>query len=884
MHVPKSFTDQVVLKFRLYSGLFHDLPYDYVSMAGNTLPLFAQFAREGLEAGRRPDAIVQEFFETRLGVTQFKDILDRLFAFIRLAERQIVLFDAVEDASFHHTRDLEGPGSLHEAQGRIEGQGLVDEARRLLADFGVRIVLTAHPTQFYTEPVLGIIAELREAIRQDDVAEVNRLLLQLGRTRFKKKEKPKPYDEARAILWFMEHVLYGVVPQVHRTLLSLAGLEGPEALDHRALVELGFWPGGDRDGNPNVTSETSLQVADLLRQSLLGLYAREAAALARRLTFDGILEGLDGIAGRLEASRRDPQSARAYKSAAELLGELNTLRTALTERHQGLFLDELDAFITRVRVFGFHFGILDLRQDSRVLARALNEVFRVLDPGRPLFSSLDQAARLERLATVNEARFTGKYQTVLPSLEDPVLRDCLEVFAAAREIQTRNGERAVHRFIISNTQGAADVMGARLLALCAGWSPEDLRLDIVPLFETVDDLKNAPEIMETLWSLPLYRRHVETRGQVQNIMLGFSDGTKDGGYLSANWHIYRAKQALTELAGRFGLRPIFFDGRGGPPARGGGNTHKFYRSLGRDIEGRTIHLTIQGQTISSTYGTPLSARYNLEQLASAAFDNYLYPQNEDWHLDAQEAALLDELSDLSHKAYTALRDHPEFLPYLEHLSPLRYYAQANNSSRPAKRPGKGGLTLGDLRAIPFVGAWSQLKQNIPGYFGLGSALSALERQGRLNEAQALYTGSLYFRTLVENSMQSLSKVHLPLTAWVKEDPRFAAFHRLIVEEAERTKAYLLKVSGQEELLAQDPLNRASIRMREDLLVPMSVIQQYALIHLRRLRESEGAASAGALAGPGAGSPGWPGPEDGAVLEKIVVKTMAASVNASRNSV
>ncbi len=403
--------------------------------------------------------------------------------------------------------------------------------------------------------------------------------------------------------------------------------------------------------------------------------------------------------------------------------------------------------------------------------------------------------------------------------------------------------------------------------------PGNIPLDFVPLFETVDDLSGAAQTMEELWSHPLYRSHLEKRGSIQHIMLGFSDGTKDGGYLSANWGIYRAKQSLSTLAQDNQIRLVFFDGRGGPPARGGGNTHKFYRSLGRDIEGRTIHLTIQGQTISSNYGNSNSARYNLEQLTSAALDNYLYPQNEDWHLDSTESSLLDELSEISHRAYVELRDHPEFLPYLEHLSPLRYYSQANNSSRPAKRPGSGALSLGDLRAIPFVGAWSQMKLNIPGYYGLGKALETLAHQGRLPELKSLYSGSLYFRTLLENSMQSLSKVYLPLTSWVLEDERFAPFHTLVMEEANRTKKMLLEVSSQEELLAEDPLNRASIRMREDLIIPMSVVQQYALIHLRNLQTT-----------PRDSSVSLPQTEDVGVLEKIIVKSMATCVNASRNSV
>lgn len=881
MQIPKNFTEQVAMKFRLYSGLFFDLPFDYVQSAGTILPLFTQYCKDELEKGERPDKLVTAFFRERLGITDWDAIRDRLFAFIRLCERQIVLFDAVEDASFHHTREMDGHGSLREALGFIEEGQLTSNVRDLLDTFGVRIVLTAHPTQFYTEQVLGIIADLREAIRTDDVQEVNRLLLQLGRTRFRKQEKPKPIDEARAILWFMEHVLYGVLPEVQAKVLDAAGISGEERFSRKAGVELGFWPGGDRDGNPNVDAATTKKVGELLWSTIIKLYIRDIDSLCKRLTFDGVFDGLGAVRGRLESSLRgsDPGSSYlAYRSAHELLEDLSAVRTVLIDRHASLFIEDLEGLMLKVRCFGFHFGSLDLRQDSRIIARAVEEVLFTIEGRARNYTGLGQEERMALLQGVNEARVSGKIQTVLAAMEDPVLRDCLEVFSAAASIQARNGVQAVHRFIVSNTNGPADLMGVRLLALCAGFSPEELPFDLVPLFETVDDLQDAGKTMETLMTDPVYRGHLGRRNGVQHIMLGFSDGTKDGGYLSANWGIYRAKQTLSSLATAQGLQVVFFDGRGGPPARGGGNTHKFYRSLGRDIEGRTIHLTIQGQTISSTYGHVNSARYNLEQLVTAVLDNNLYPQNEDWHLDDKESALLDELSDLAHDHYLALREHPEFLPYLEHLSPLRYYASANNSSRPAKRPGSGKLQLGDLRAIPFVGAWSQLKQNIPGYYGLGHALGRLKEAGRIDEVKDLCSGSLYFRTLLENSMQSLSKVYLGLTAWAKDDKRFGPFHELICQEAERTVALILEVTGQPSLLALDPLNKASIRMREDLIIPMSVLQQYALINLRRLADgTEGRTSAKAdLA--------LPGPDETSCLEKIVVKTMATCVNASRNSV
>jgi len=892
MQIPATFSDNVRVKFRLYSGLLNELPFDYTESAATEFPLFARECRERLSCGDSPHKIVNSFFHGRMGIPCSDVIRNRLFDFVHFIERQMVLFDAVEDAAFTRVRDMADVGTLHEANGRISAQNLAEKTRTLIEDFSVRIVLTAHPTQFYTEPVLRIMSELQGALETDRVQEVRNLLLQLGHTRFSKKDKPKPFDEARGVLWYMEHILYSVVPTVHTNMLALGGFtftegENPAsaeaALTHRPLIEIGFWPGGDRDGNPFVDSTTTIQVGELLRRSILALYLSDLKILARRLTFDGVIESVDEIIARMERtialcsdSSSDPVSEQPpsslsltsecepYHSSAEFQSALLNLRTVLVNNHYSLFLSLLDNLIVKVSVFGFHFAGIDVRQDSRVLARAADSVVCILCPGTASFSSLSQEERITLLNSIDEKKLKGLSARVLETLDDPVLRDCFEVFSAIRSVQERNGVQGLNRFIISNTRGPADPLTVRFLALCVGYEPNHLPLHIVPLFETVDDLEASCPIMARLWSEKSYAQHLESRGGVQHIMLGFSDGTKDGGYLSANWQIYRAKQGLTALARKTGFRLVFFDGRGGPPARGGGNTHKFYRSLGRDIEGRAIHLTIQGQTISSTYGTASSARYNLEQLATAALDNCLYPQNEDWHLDPKSVALLDELSAISFRTYRELRDHPDFLPYLQYLSPLLYYGKANNSSRPAKRPGKGPLTLGDLRAIPFVGAWSQIKLNIPAYYGLGTALQTLEKSGRLNELRDLYRNSLYFRTIVENSMQSLSKVHLPLTTWVLDDPRFGSLHKLIVDEANRTRELLLRISGQAELLENDPVNRASIALREELILPMAVIQQYALECLRGPESQDSSKCE--------------------VLEKLVLRTMAVSINASRNSV
>jgi phosphoenolpyruvate carboxylase len=400
-----------------------------------------------------------------------------------------------------------------------------------------------------------------------------------------------------------------------------------------------------------------------------------------------------------------------------------------------------------------------------------------------------------------------------------------------------------------------------MIRLCDWQAPS---CDVIPLFETIDDLKGAHQVMEALYKNPQYQKHLKRRGNRQSIMLGFSDGTKDGGYLMANWAIYRAKERLTEVSRAYGVTALFFDGRGGPPARGGGKTHQFYASLGNTIEHEEVQLTIQGQTISSNFGTIDACQYNLEQLISSGIANEIFAPDQA-NITPDQRQVLEELAQVSYQAYQDFKNHPQFLPYLEKISTLKYYAKTNIGSRPAKRGSSDELNFSDLRAIPFVGSWSQLKQNVPGFYGVGIAIEALKAQGKMNELQALYKTSAFFRTLLENSMMSLSKSYFPLTEYLKDDPEFGTFWQLIYQEYLRSKAMVLEVSGVEQLMDDSRAMRASIGVRERIVLPLLTIQQYALRHVQEIQKQGG--------------------EDQAlsVYEKMVTRSLFGNINASRNS-
>jgi phosphoenolpyruvate carboxylase len=404
-----------------------------------------------------------------------------------------------------------------------------------------------------------------------------------------------------------------------------------------------------------------------------------------------------------------------------------------------------------------------------------------------------------------------------------------------RQIQEMNGPEGCSRYIISQCNHALNPMEVFALFRLSGWNDEEIRVDIVPLFETVDDLLQAETTMRTLYTHPVYAAHLKRRKNRQTIMLGFSDGTKDGGYLMANFSIYKAKEDLTRISREHGIDVVFFDGRGGPPARGGGKTHKFYASLGKNIANKEIQLTIQGQTVSSNFGTVDAAQFNIEQLIHAGISNELFPDINKT-MDIREASLLQELSQTGYESYRTLKDHPYFLDYLGHASPLRFYAETNIGSRPAKRGSSGRLTLKDLRAIPFVGAWSQLKQNVTGYYGVGAALQKMDEAGRFSEVQALYNESAFFKTLMDNCEMAMKKCFFPLTAFLSEHPVYGEIWNMIYQEYERTVRYVTRLSGNRELMADYPVEQVSVQMRERIVLPLTTIQQYAITRVREMEE------------------------------------------------
>jgi len=849
------FNQNVLSKYQIYNSIFMTLPFDTITKTGVLLPLFHETCKKGFAKGDDPTTIVNIFFKKYQARRSPESQINLLFRFIQYIERQVVLFDAIEDAAFPIVNNMDGIGTLRSLKESATAEKKLELLQEHLEEFKVRIVLTAHPTQFYPGSVLGIITDLTEAVKENDLMRINELLAQLGKTPFFKHKKPSPYDEAVSLIWYLENVFYKSFGTVYDYIQQNI-FEGKH-IDND-IINIGFWPGGDRDGNPFVTPEITLKVAARLKATLVKNYYRDVRRLRRKLTF----EGVEGKVIHLETELYNIITNRKTNLTLDFFtAELKEIKKIIINKHQSLYISEVNSLLNKVHLFGFHFSTLDIRQDSRVHHKVFtNMVNAMIDGDSDVFPEDYHDLTIgEQIGILSKVKGTVD----LSSIEDEDTLKALNTMKAIRTIQETNGERASNRYIISNNQTTLNVM--QLFAMLKLVAFQDtLTVDIGPLFETITDLENAPAVMEDLYTNPAYAAHLKARGSKQTIMLGFSDGTKDGGYLMANWAIYRAKENLTSVSRKYGVTVIFFDGRGGPPARGGGKTHNFFASLGPTIEDSEIQLTIQGQTISSNFGTLESSQYNLEQLISAGMQNSL--SDADLKMLPENRIVMDDLAKLSYEAYVNFKAHPKFISYLEHMSTLKYYAKTNIGSRPSKRGKSEALVFEDLRAIPFVGSWSQLKQNVPGFFGVGTALKHYEDIGEFDKAQHLYKTSDFFKTLIENSMMSLSKSFFDLTRYMSEDPEYGEFWNIIYQEYETSKRLILKLTGFKELMQEEPAGKASIAVRESIVLPLLTIQQYALKKIQEL-EKNGVTSGKEIE----------------VYQKMVTRSLFGNINASRNS-
>ncbi len=819
-------------KYLIYNSLFLNLPNEDTSYTGIFIPLLHKLSKEGFANAQAPRQIIEEFFSKHTNLSTPEEKFNLLFRMIQYIERQVVLFDCVEDAAFPSFQKQELLPLLKSSSNTFE------DLKKHLSQFSTRLVFTAHPTQFYSNSVQTIMRGLRNAIKDDSITRIDALLQQLAFTPFINRHKPTPYDEAESIIYYLRYVYYDTMGTLYHNIAK--AMEATPDFNPQ-LIELGFWPGGDRDGNPFVTADITLKVALQLRNTVMKCYYNHLKLLRQKLTFREVVIPLTRLKELLYKQIFQHEVSLTDQEVLDILYEV---RQKVITLYRSQYLAEIDDFIGRVHLFGSHFATLDIRQDSSKHYEIMAQIFQKefdLD-----YYALEYEEKITYL--------TEKSLQLKPEdYPDELTQDTLKNIYQIKTIQQNNGKRGLHRYIISNSENIFDVLNVYALFKYCGYQPQEIEIDIVPLFETMGGMKDAKATMTALYENSTYQAHLRHRKKAQTIMLGFSDGTKDGGYLKANWEIYQTKATLTQLSKEKGYQVIFFDGRGGPPARGGGKTHQFYAAQGHEIANDKIQLTIQGQTITSIFGTYEQAAYNVQQLLMAGA-KHLQPNSE---FSATDKALMNELADKSYQKYIELKEHPLFVPYLEEMTTLRYYGDTNIGSRPTKRNQSDQLTLKDLRAIPFVGSWSLVRQNVPGYYGLGTALESYAQTPK--RLEQLYQDSAFFRCLIQNSIMSMKKSYFPLTAYMQDDSKYGTFWQDLREEYLLAKKWVLHLTNQQELMESEALSRSSISMRENIILPLLTIQQYALQMIQAEDEHK------------------------AIFEKMVIRALFGNINASRNS-
>jgi len=688
----------------------------------------------------------------------------------------------------------EGPqaveGSFAAALTALDPAMTREDFSALAARLSVGPTLTAHPTEAKRVTVLEIHRRIyrllvsletqrwtpreRDDILSDIESEID-LLWMTGELRI---ERPRLADEIEWGLQFFRDALYDAVPQLFDRFSAATADRFGEGLAITPCVRFHSWIGGDRDGNPNVTTATTRDALDRSRRAILARYLDAVTTAAARISIttriialpaetltrvQAILgprasdlatrnpgeifrQALSAIADRLRAMLEG--GAGGYPSVGHFLTDLRTLEDGL----RSINADRLAArYLTPLRwqaqVFGFRTHTLDIRQNSTVTTAVLSELWSLAGPA-PAFGTPDWSRRLREdlsrpdLTHADRARLT------------PEAQDFLALLALIREARISGDPEAIGPFILSMTRTADDLLAVFLLARHAGFGAEKLDLQVVPLFETIDDLRHAPEVFDALLQVPLAERSLRSREGTVEVMLGYSDSNKDGGFLCSTWELDKAQRRLTQSLARHRLRPVFFHGRGGSVSRGGAPTGRAIAAqpVGT-VQGR-LRITEQGEVVSSKYANRGTAVGNLELLASSVLSHLpvrVQPAADPEHIDALEA-----LAGLSQTAYVSLLGMPGFLDYFQQASPVEELAMLKIGSRPARR--FGARSLGDLRAIPWVFAWSQNRHMITGWYGFGSALRAF-RQVRGPAADRLLT-DMYarhplFRLMVDEVEKSL---------------------------------------------------------------------------------------------------------------------------------
>lgn len=771
--------------------------------------------------------------------------------------------------------DTPQPDGLHDALRRLKAQGVsAQELGQWLPRIDVEPVFTAHPTEAVRRALLEkeqlMVASLVDNLdgmrtpgeRATDAARFRMALTASWQTADSSPVRPTVDDEREHVGFYLTQVLYRVIPVMYETLEHAIEQTYGEPVPLPRLLRFGTWVGGDMDGNPNVDAGTITATLDAQRRAVLDRYLKELWQLASLLSQSTTLVAVsDALLAQLERYRQllPEAAARSRPRHADmpyrLLNDLMRARLQATlddapgayaaptelEQDLQLILDSLQAnkglhagwfavrrLLWRVRSFGFHLARLDVRQESSVHARA---VAAALGDGDWDARSAQDRARLL-------GAYAGGEQTLPAAPEDAGNARLDAVFAALADARARHGADALGSYIISMAHNRADVLTVLALARRGGLvdAAGAVPLDIVPLFETVDDLRGGTGTLRDLLADPVYRRHLSARNDVQMVMLGYSDSGKDGGIAASRWGLQRAQVELLEAAAELGIRLTFFHGRGGSIVRGGGKTTRALDAAPRgSVDGR-LRVTEQGEVIHRKYGIRALALRSLEQMTGAVLLSSLRPRAPEPREDAWRP-VMDIVAEHSTRAYRSFVGDAEFMRYFRLATPIDVIERMTLGSRPSRRLGQDAA-LDNLRAIPWVFAWSQARAVIPGWYGVGSGLRAAVEAGHEDTLREMAADWPFFRTFLDDIAMVLSKGDLNIAEMFSRlaGPLHERFFPRIRDELALTKGWVKSLTGQASLLQHDPRLALSIRLRNPYIDPISVLQ---VDLLQRWRATDG---------------------------------------------
>lgn len=785
---------------------------------------------------------------------------------------------------------IDAPTGLASAVDRIAAAGLPPgDVADVLLHLELRPVFTAHPTeaarrsvQTKLRRIAGLLEARGDARRADseraaidrELAEIIELLWQTDELR---QEKPDPRDEARAVVHVLESLFRDVAePLFDRLDAELARLDVRLPATARPL-RLGTWVGGDRDGNPLVTPQVTLDtlalqaehglrallaavedvaaelsvservagVSDELAKSLEtdaallpethDRFRRLSAGEPYRLKLSYVHERLRNTRERLRGGMR-PAPGRAYDRPEDLLAELALLeRSLVANRAERIARGSVSRLQRRVAAFGFGLATLDVREHASKHHVVLAQLYARLGPD-PRYAGLDRAARFRLLA----AELAGRrpLSSLTSTLEDDAA-PTLATFHAIRTALGRYGPDAIESYVLSETRGADDVLAAVVLAREAGLVDLQAgiaRISFVPLFETTDEVRSAHEILDQLLGDRSYRRVVALRGELQEVMLGYSDSNKHAGITTAQWELYKASRRLRDVAERHSVALRLFHGRGGTVGRGGGPTHEAILAQAYGTVAGRIKVTEQGEVISDKYGLPALALRNLEGALAATLEASLLHRRPRQPRDVLERwdATMDRVSDAAYATYRALVEADGLLDYFLTATPVNELAALNLGSRPARRPG-GPPGLDSLRAIPWVFGWTQSRQIIPGWYGVGAGLAAARADGAGGTLDDMYARWPWFRTFLSNVEMTLQKTDLCIAErYVRRlvRPALHTHFEAVRSEYARTVEEVLRITGERRLLDDDPRLQRTLDVRDAYLEPLNHLQVELLARCR----------------------------------------------------